>query len=107
MLTFSRIRAQHLGLVTKIGRTNKRQKGADSDAQKAQSPAKATDVLEELAKAAGVDCRDLETALIKLHNGHYRGYAKCPGGVECAALPASGEKEEQVREGGGTTVGFS
>ncbi|GAQ88967.1 hypothetical protein KFL_004740070 [Klebsormidium nitens] len=90
--------AQHLGLVSKIARTNKRQKGADSDGQKAQSPVKATDVLEELAKASGVDCRDLETALIKLHNGHYRGYAKCPGGMECAAAQTDGAKKEQDGE---------
>lgn len=97
------LRLQHSGLVSKIARANKRQKGADSsDAQKV----KATDVLEDVAKTAGVDCRDLEAALIKLHNEHYRKYSKCPGGLKCTALQVEGGGKGQVRGPEGFSLCF-
>lgn len=89
---------QHLGLFSKIGRAGKRQKGTDADAQNAGQPTKAIESLEEIAKGAHVDCRDLETALIKLHNAHHRGYGKCAGGLECSGVEGGGAHGETKKE---------
>ena len=39
-----------------------------------------------LAKAAGLDLRELESGLVRLALGHHRAMASCPGGQACAAL---------------------
>jgi hypothetical protein len=42
--------------------------------------------LSDLANAAGLDLRDLESGLVRLALGHHRAMASCPGGQACAAL---------------------
>jgi hypothetical protein len=42
--------------------------------------------LADLANAAGLDLRDLESGLVRLTLGHHRAMASCPGGQACAAL---------------------
>jgi hypothetical protein len=42
--------------------------------------------LERLAADAGLDLRDLETALVRLRLAHRRGLAGCGGGAVCVAL---------------------
>jgi hypothetical protein len=42
--------------------------------------------LADLANAAGLDLRDLESGLVRLALGHHRAMASCPGGQACAAL---------------------
>jgi hypothetical protein len=42
--------------------------------------------LRAVAKAAGVDPRDLESALVRVALAHRRGFEACPGGPNCTAL---------------------
>lgn len=42
--------------------------------------------LGRLAVAAGVDVRDLETALVRCAHAHRRGFVGCPGGSACRAV---------------------
>jgi endonuclease III len=51
-----------------------------------ESEAGALDWLESLARAAGVDARDLEAGLVRLALGHGRGRRACPGGDGCRVL---------------------
>jgi hypothetical protein len=44
--------------------------------------------LADLAGAAGLDLRDLESGLVRLALGHGRAMASCPGGQACAAVRA-------------------
>ena len=50
------------------------------------SPADALVALRQLAEAAGLDLRDLETALVRLALAHRRRLADCPGRAACHAL---------------------
>jgi hypothetical protein len=60
--------AAHLGLL-------------DADKAGSQLPA-----LDGLAKAAGLDLRDLESGLVRLSLAHGRAMASCPAGQACTAL---------------------
>jgi hypothetical protein len=46
--------------------------------------------LADLATAAGLDLRDLESGLVRLALGHHRAMASCSGGRSCAALADAG-----------------
>ncbi len=46
--------------------------------------------LGRLAAAAGLDLRDLETALVRLAHVHGRGFVGCPGGPGCSAVEGEG-----------------
>lgn len=46
--------------------------------------------LADLADTAGLDLRELESALVRLALGHHRAMASCPGGQACAALADAG-----------------
>ncbi len=52
----------------------------------ARSSTGALAALGELAEAAGLDVRDLETALVRLALAHRRRFAGCPGRAACRAL---------------------
>jgi len=51
-----------------------------------RSPAAGLAHVSRLAAAAGLDPRDLETALVRLDLVHRRGYPGCAGGTICRAL---------------------
>ncbi len=63
--------AQHLGLV-----------GSDNDGA-------ALRLVRNLATAAGLDQRDLESGLVRLVLAHGRPIDMCPGGAACTALRLS------------------
>lgn len=55
----------------------------------AVNPADPVAGLDRLAHEAGLDLRDLESALVRLHLDHRRGYPGCGGGAACRALAAA------------------
>jgi hypothetical protein len=50
------------------------------------SPGTELSDLADLANAAGLDLRELESGLVRLALGHHRVMASCPGGQACSAL---------------------
>jgi hypothetical protein len=52
-------------------------------------PAGALSAFRRLAKRAGLDVRDLETALVRLALAHRRRFAGCPGGAACRVLESA------------------